>query len=307
MNILVTGGTGFIGSNLLKKLFYSQQFDKIIVLKRKVSDISKIESIKNKLILVDIENIDNFDVFFKTNKIDLIIHLSSKYIKYNETDSDIEEMNYFNINFPSKLLYYAAKNNVKAFINTGSFFEYKHSNKKINENDIVEPFNYYSATKIAFEEILKYFSKEYGVRAITLKLFSPYGIGQENKIISLIIKSVIKGKNLSLTSGKQKLSFTYIDDIVQAYINAIDYVISKKYSSYEVFNIGSDKSYSIKEVVAIACNLHKNPPEFIFGDKDMPSREIMVSNCDNSKAEKILGWKPKVGIKEGIKKTFENS
>lgn len=304
MNILVTGGTGFVGNNLIRKLLKTEDVEKIVLLKRKASDLSKINDIKNKLILVDIEDIEDFNELF-VHKIDIIIHLSSKYTKSNETKEDVEEMNFFNISLPSELLFYAIKNNVKGYINTGSFFEFKHENtKKISEKTPLEPFNYYAATKIAFEEILKYYSKKFGIKSITLKLFSPYGESQENKIIPLIINSFLTNRGMTLNGGKQKLSFTYIDDIVNAYLLGIKYIFSNKYSKYESFNIGTSENYSIKEIIKIASKYSNNRPVFNY-NSSTKNEEINFSKCDNSKAKQFLGWNPKYNLETGIKRTIE--
>ena len=302
MNILVTGGTGFIGSHLIPRLIAENH--KVILLKRSASQTWRIKKLLKKLVIFDLDILKSYRELFNKKKIDLIIHLSGKYLKYDPTISEVEEMNKVNINHPAKLLQEATKSGVKSFINTGTFFEYKKTKGKINEHNQRQPFNYYTATKMAFEEILKFYAAANLIKAVTLKLFSPYGEKDNEKIIPKIVKTLIHKGNLDLTKGEQRLSFTYVEDTVDSYVKAIEFIDSPNYWGYEIFNIGNPKTYSLKQIVKILQKFSANRQSVNLGMIPYSQGEIMVARCDSSKAEKKLGWKPKTDIYAGLAKTF---
>lgn len=301
MNILITGGTGFIGSNLIQKLYKAN--NKIILLKRSHSNTWRINDFINKLTTYDLDK-TNLENIFSKNQIDLIIHLAGLHIRHHSSINEIDEMNNANINFPTKLLDVAIRFKVKGFINTGTFSEYRLTAKSTSEKDKIEPYNYYSATKNVFENLLKFYVTNNKLKGISLRLFSPYGEKDNNKIIPLIIKSFINGKELNLTKGEQRLSFTYIDDIIGAYIKSINFMFSDKYKRYEEFNIGTMENYSIKEIIKIIEKISCKKNKIKLGVLPYHKHELMFGLCNNRKASKLLRWHPKVSIIEGLKKTY---
>ncbi len=303
MNILITGGTGFIGSHLTFRLLSLGH--KITVLKRPTSDIWRIKEIARKINIIDLESFKNLESVFINNNLDTVIHLATAYIKHSDRRKEINQMKNTNITFPSLLLNFAIKNKVKYFINTGTCFEYKLSDTKIDENHKISPYNFYASTKIAFEVLLKSFVEKNYIRGITLKLFYPYGEKDNNKVIPLMIKAILKKEKLNLTKGEQELDFTYVDDIVEAYIKALSFISSIKYKKYEVFNIGTDEVYKLKNIGKLLENLSGNYKSLNFSNP-YPLDEIMYMSCNYKKAMKLLNWKPETSIINGITKTYES-
>lgn len=302
MNILITGGTGFIGSYLTRELHKMNH--KIILLKRSSSDTWRIGDIMDKLVSYNLDKITDLESIFSENTIDLIIHLAGLHIRHHSKTKELEEMNNVNINFPIKLLDIAVKFQVKGFINTGTFSEYKLTIKPASEKDEIKPYNYYSATKSVFENLLKFYTTNNGIKGISLRLFSPYGERDNDKIIPLIIKSFIFGKKLELTKGEQRLSFTYIGDIIDAYVKSINFMFSDKYKHYEEFNIGDIKNYSIKKIIKIIEIISSKNNKIKLGTLPYHKHELMFGLCDNYKARRLLHWHPQVDIIKGLKKTY---
>lgn len=302
MNILISGGTGFIGSHLLHRLVYTNH--KIFVIKRRSSDLWRIKDIEHRINILNINTFKDLSEIFTQNKFDLIIHLAMKYVKRNENWQDVQEINEVNITFPAILLKLAQDHRIKAFINTGTCFEYNLSDSPLTETNPINPYNYYASTKVAFEHILKFFVAQKGINGLTLKLSHPYGEMDNQKVIPLIINSIITNNPLKLTYGEQQLGFTYVGDIVNAYLKAIDLITNAKFQSYEVFNIGTGTTYTLKQ---IAKHL-----ETITGKKNLvsfsepyPSNEIMYMSCNFEKAKRILNWSPKTDIIDGLTKTYQ--
>ncbi|WP_219428853.1 NAD-dependent epimerase/dehydratase family protein [Persephonella hydrogeniphila] len=293
-NVLLTGGTGFIGSHLIEHLL--KEKINIILLKRSMSDTWRI-----KHLLKDIKtyNIDNvlIEEIFKENKLEAIIHLATYYKKYHGI-SDIENMIYSNITFPTKLLDMCLKYKVKYFINTGTFFEYNIKSLPVNENEEKKPFNLYSATKISFEDIAKFYSDQ--VKIITLRIFSPYGEkDNEYKLIPTLIKKAILNEEIELSEGFQKLDFIYVKDIANAYVKVLQNI--EKLNTLESFNIGSGFPYSIREIVSIVEEILEKTVKVKWGK---PSKDIQICYADISKVKNYIGWEPKFSLKEGLERTI---
>lgn len=303
MKILVTGGTGFIGSHLVHELI--KENHQIILLKRSSSDLWRVKQIINRIRLVNLDKVDDIGKIFVQTKIDAVIHLATHYIKNDSDVSKIELMVKTNVVLPSLILDECKKHNVKIFINTGTCFEYRTKKGKTRETDKKEALNLYAATKLAFEEILKYYCKKGPMRGATLKLFYPYGEKDHDKLIVKVIDALINNKKLELTKGDQKLDYTYIDDIISAYIKTLKKLVESKVNCYDIFNIGSGSAIAIKKVITKLKKLHGKESSISLGKINYSSNEIMYIEADNFKAQEILGWKPKFTIDRGLKKTYD--
>ncbi len=299
--ILLTGATGFIGSHLLETLLDGRY--NLVVLKKKNSSMWRVERLKPRIKFYNVDESD-LESAFESNNIDCIIHLATFYKKFHENEDDVREMIESNILFPSTLLELATKFDVKYFINTGTFFEYKLGDeKKVTENSPLEPYNLYAATKVSFENILKYYSQNHSIKGITLKLFAPYGERDNEKLVVYLVKGLLDGTKIELTRGEQRWNFTYVTDIVSAYLKALDYIQNME-SDYETFNIGSGEVHSIKELVGVLEKISEQSLSVDWGAKPYPTNEIMFVNCDNSKAEKLLKWKSQTSLEEGLKNVY---
>lgn len=300
MNILITGGTGFIGSHLVNRLFKKNN---IFVIKRKGSDTWRLKDVRENITFVNYESKKDLEIFFSKNSVDLIIHLATCYHKETDNISNLQQMDKTNVAFPSLLLSLAKKHKVKAFINTGTCFEYKLGSSPLSEKTVLEPYNYYASTKIKFEEVLKNDVSNNKVKGLTLKLFYPYGEKDAKKLIALLFEALKQNSPLEITKGQQLLNFTYVKDIADAFEKAIDFINSEKYSKYEVFNIGSRTPVKIKVIVKLIEEISRKKLKIAF-TRPYDKNEIMYMNCDFSKAEKVLGWKPKTNIKQGLTKVY---
>lgn len=294
--LLLTGGTGFVGSHLLEELLNLNK--KVILLKRSFSDTWRInEFIENEnLILKDIDK-DNLNDIFNQYPIEGIFHLATYAERAHKSES-ISRMINSNIDFPTQLLENSVKSDVKFFINTGSFSEYKLIDSPISEKSKIESFNLYAATKTAFEDILKFYSNKYGIKCTTLKLFTPYGPkDDEIKITPYLIINSIKKKDMSIKSPTKKLDFIYVKDVVDSYISTMENISSL--NKYEAFNVGTGIGTSIKEVLKIIelkLGANKN---IKYGN--LENDQVW---CSNEKIKSKFNWKPKTTLNEGIEHTL---
>ena len=299
--ILLTGGAGFIGSHLLELLL--QEKYEITVLERSSVNTWRINHLRDSVKYYSVDKMNLEDVF-KTNTFDCILHLATFYKKHHENIEDIRNMVATNILFPTELLELSSKYNTRYFINTGTFFEYKlDKNKLITEDSTLKPYDLYAATKVSFENILKYYTNHYPIKGVTLKLFAPYGEKDNEKLIIYLIKNLLENKSTKLTYGEQKLNFTYIKDITQAYLKTLEYICTMK-KKYDFFNIGQSRTVSVKDAVAILEKISNKKLSTKWGSLPYAKNEIFYANCDSKKAKNVLGWKPRYYFKKGLEKTY---
>ncbi|MBI4234833.1 NAD(P)-dependent oxidoreductase [Candidatus Peregrinibacteria bacterium] len=294
--ILLTGATGFVGSHLLKELL--ERKHDVVILKRSSSDLWRIKEFLPQVKSYDIDK-EGIAKPFIENKIDCVIHLGVHYVKFHQTLEDIEKTIDFNVKTATLLAELAVKNNVNFFLNTGSFFEYKMQDHPIKEGDELSPYNLYAASKVAFNEILKFYSANFPLKVIDLKLFAPYGEKDQDKVLVFLIKSLLEGKKVDFSGGEQKWNFTYVRDIVNAYLKALDYF--KNDFQYESFNIGQNQTHSLSECVEILEKISGKKLDINFGAKPYVEKEIFHVNCDNFKAAKMLDFKPAYNLESGLK------
>lgn len=294
--ILLTGGTGFIGSNLLEELLNLNK--KVILLKRSFSNTWRInEFIGNEnLVLKDIDK-ENLKDIFGQYDIEGIFHLSSLIQRNHELDA-INNIIDSNINFPTQLLENSVENDVEFFINTGTCLEYKSMNRPLKESDEIKPFNLYAASKVAFEDILKFYYDNYDLNCSTLKLFTPYGPkDNETKIMPYLITNSIKKNDIIIKSPEKRLDFIFIDDVVDSYISVMNNF--SKLDEYESFNIGTGIGTSIKDVLEIIESYLGTNKNVTCGN--LENDQIC---CCNDKIREKLNWMPKTDLKNGIEQTI---
>lgn len=291
--VLITGGTGFIGSHLVDALVKDEY--KVIVLKRSTSSLWRLQSSRERIQFIDIDKV-TIPQIFQSNKVEIVVHLATHY-KKNDCLSSEKELIEANVVFPEILVREAIKYGVKGFINTGTFFEYDCGQQPISEASNIKPFNFYAKTKILFEEKLKKYESNLCIN--TLKIFTPFGERDNPKLITTIIQNGLKNKPIELSNGFQKLDLIYIKDVVDSYIKSIERMISVNYyPEYENFNIGSGEPLSIRDVVSLTEEVLGYRLNVSWGSKK--NNEIKIAYADIKKAHKFLGWKPCYTVKKGL-------
>ena len=294
MRILVTGGTGFIGSHVIEKLL--EENHKPVVLTKDFRNCNRIKHLGER---VDIYNSSAYHyVFDRFNDINAVIHLATLY-KKDDSGSSIEDMIKTNIEFPTKILDEMVKRNVQYFINTGTFFEYPLDGSYIDEFVKKRPYNLYASTKLAFEEVLNYYSNK-GIKKISLKLFSPYGPRDNPKLITSVCRSLVNNQEIDVGKGDQELSWTYVKDIADAYIIGLDYV---KNTNYDSFNIGSE-SVKLNKVFDILEEI-SGKKGLIKRTRDYSLNEVMFGRCNSYITKNTLKWEPKYSLEDGLKETYD--
>lgn len=282
--ILITGATGYLGSNLVKSLIQDYE---IVILKRRRSNTIRIESILPSIEAINIEDTQICDIF-KDKNFAGVIHCATN---YGRDENDLDDTIEANLILPLRLLKRAIENKLEFFINTDTILD-----KRIN---------YYSLSKAQFKDWLVFFSSK--IKAINMELEHFYGRDDDpSKFVSKIIRDLVQNENISidLTLGEQKRSFIYIDDVIEAF-KVILKNIDKLPGDFNSLQVGSKTQISIRSFVTLIKDLCGNINTSLnFGAIPYRKNEVMEISLDISKLED-LGWSEKVSLRDGLKKTID--
>jgi len=303
MKILITGGAGFIGSHLAKKLM--DRGDKVVIIdnfnnyydpKLKRDRIKKfLKGYKFTLYKGDIRNYKLLEKIFKKEKPDKIVHLAAL---AGVRNSLLDPLAYEDVNIKGtmNLLELSVKHKIKNFVYASSSSVYGNNKKQpFSEDDNVDtPISPYAATKKATELLAHVYSHIYSLNTTGLRYFTVYGPwGRPDMALFLFTDAIIKGKPIKVFNyGKMSRNFTYIDDIVSGTIKVLDANFK-----YEIMNIGGDREDKLTRFIEIIeKNIGKKAKK-----KMMPMQpgDVPSTVADISKLRK-LGWEPTTRIEKGI-------
>lgn len=279
--LLFTGGTGFLGSNILRHIIdldYS-----LIVLKRSSSNISRIKDIAGRLIFYDLDTIILEQVFTE-HRVDKIIHCATNYGRAESNPLEIMEAN---LMLPLRLLELGKKYRINYFINTDTILD--------------KGINYYTLSKSQFRQWLEVYAADNVCINVELEHF--YGPhDDDSKFVTNIVHKLLRNvEQIDLTEGKQKRSFIYIDDAVDAFIKIMSHSnsLTKGFCNYQV---GSGEKVTIREFVEMAKKLTANSQTRLnFGAMPYRENEVMDPRLDLSKLT-ALGWHQEISLAAGLAK-----
>ncbi len=302
--VLITGGAGAIGSNILKKLVNNCK--KIIV----IDDLSSGH-------LTNIPKSDNI-IFLKEsilkNKalekafsydIDIVFHLAANFANQNSVDHPRKDL-LVNGMGTLKMLQFSTKSAVEKFIFTSSSCIYGNSSQILTENNT--DFNLdtpYAITKLLGEKYVAFFHEYYKLNTTTLRYFNSYGPGEfpgkYRNVIPNFLWYAIKKNPLPINgTGEETRDFTYVEDVV------IGTLLSgkKKKALGEIINIGSGRETKIIDLANKINHITKNDAGIEFIKKR--DWDSVLRRCASiKKAKNVLGYVPNIDLDEGLKKTFE--
>ncbi len=306
MKILVTGGAGFIGSNLCGRLLRENHqvvcfdnFNSYYSPDIKKQNIAAFQNNPNfTCVIEDLTNHNALEKVFIENHIDAVIHLAAKAGVRASLD-DPEGFTVNNIVGTFHLLEVCKRYKVKNFIFASSSSIYG-NNKKVpfSETDNVDyPISPYAATKKANELFCFNYHYLYNLNMVCLRFFSVYGPNNRPDMAHFtMVSDIVNGRPIKkYGDGSSRRDYTYIDDVVEGIIACLD-----KSFGFEIINLGGSDAITLNQMIAtLEGAIGKKA---IINEMPMPSGDVDQTFADIEKAKRLLGWEPKTKYVDGVKK-----
>lgn len=305
--VIVTGGLGFVGHNLVKKLVNDYNCSVTVVDNGLNSSADSLNSIKNSYTLVS-KSVMEDSVYPLLLDADYIFHLACVQIAHSSSDPLMDL--HVNAESTLRMLEFLRRNieslKLKRFVYTSSASVYGSAkNFPSSEEGTTKVLSHYAATKLLGENYTIIYNKQYGIPTSSVRYSNVYGYGQSPKnpycgVMGKFIHNALFGLKLGVIGdGQQTRDYTFVTDAVDATILAAIH----PHADGEIFNIGTGVEASVNEIAEQVCknipgtNVVYLPPR----DIDNIRRRVM----DISLIQDKLGWEPLVNLSEGIQKTIE--
>jgi CDP-3, 6-dideoxy-D-glycero-L-glycero-4-hexulose-4-reductase len=295
VRIILTGSNGFIGKKLLNRIL-DDKHDVAVILRSSSCTIDKRNHANDQIVIHRFKSQSKLNNFFSKFEPDVVVHLAGTYVT-NHKNSDIKKMIDDNVIFGNRILEALTHVKKKNFINTGTSWQHYES---VEYN----PVNIYAATKQAFQDILVYYAEAFDFRIITLKLFDTYGPSDHRKkIINLILNQIKSEQPIELTPGNQLMDLVHVDDVVEAYMVAIDLIVKNSEEKITEYGVSAEETITIKALAELIQKLSRKNLNIIFGGVNYRNREVFTP----WKSFNLLpGWKPKIELDAGLKEMLND-
>jgi nucleoside-diphosphate-sugar epimerase len=289
--VLVTGGSGFIGLHLIKRLLIDGW--NVYLIAKPTTNLQLLQGIlgSDKVFIYDGSMI-SLSKAFSISRPNVIFHLATLYIN-NHHSSDVTNLVNSNILFGTQILECARNFCVKKFINTGT--NWQHS-----QNTAYKAVNLYAATKQAFEDILNFYVAKFSLDAISLHLPDVYGPNDNRKkIVSLLIDAAIKNETISLSPGRQQIDLLHVNDVVDALLLSTSYLLNDPtFSGHNTYCLSSRQFISLVELSELIQDSFGIKIKAKWGAHPYRDSEIMVPL---KYFPALPGWDPKTSLVDGLK------
>ena len=301
MKYVITGGAGFIGSNIVNKL--RQAGHDVYSVDREIHE-KHIED--RNYIWADICNEEHFSKILNVvYGADAVIHLAAKKSVVNSVEHIIN-YNKVNVSGSLHMLEICREARVNRFVFASSAAVYGESSRLLNtgiygELDPVSPISPYGLQKLTVEKYCELYSKLHNIDTVSLRYFNVFGSGSKGSVIDIFLDQHRNNKSLSiLGSGEQRRDFVHVDDIADATIAA-----AQRPDDFlgDVLNVGSGKAYSVREIASAVVGKEVKAKKV---SEHFSSPEVLMVRAKIKKIKRELAWEPKVKVLEWIKKEVAN-
>jgi len=319
--ILITGGCGFIGTNLIEALKdkeyplrildnlsvgKKEDLKKITSFKEYSSNISTQKNNETELIIGDVEDYET--CLQSCADCSVVIHLAANTGVNDSVKDPIKDMEK-NILGTLNLLEASRLKGVKRFIFASSGATIGDVVPPIHEELVPHPISPYGASKLSGEAYCSVYYHTFGIHTIALRFSNVYGprSQRKNSVVAKFIKQALKGETIEIYGdGNQTRDFLYVQDLCEAIYKAIEINKNVDFPWGEVFQIATNKETSINDLLdRMLINLSEHKIKDIKSKKTTPRKgDILKNYSDIKKAQKYLNWSPEHSLKQGLDKTF---
>jgi nucleoside-diphosphate-sugar epimerase len=297
--VLVTGGFGFIGSHLVRRLL--QEKAKVAVLVRETSNPWRVEDVLKDVHVIK-ANIED-----TTTVLNAVLEYSPHYVFHlaaygvNSNQNSYEDAFNTNVRGTTNIVRAAKAAGCKKIINLGSSSEYGDKSQPIHEEMALNPIDIYGKTKARATLLSHQIAKEIGIPIVTLRPFGVFGeMEDSHKLFGYIIKSLLNNQEVKLTSCEQFRDYCYVGNLIDGMILA---ALRPSFQN-EIFNIGSGEVFPLKHFVKLIFENFQTNQKPQYGAIPNRGNERNYPLPDISKIKTMLGWKPAIQLEEGIIRTI---
>lgn len=276
--ILVTGGTGFVGRNLVESLHM------------RGLDVATLNDHRGNSI-----DVRDWQQIKEIAEVGTVYHLAGvTSIPYSfENPRETFEIN---VAGTVNVLEFCRLHKVEKVVFASSYLYGQPQYLPVDEKHPLSPTNPYAVSKVLAEDVCRAYHEYYGLRCVILRLFNLYGKGQSGNFLIPSIVQQLASRRIELLDPEPRRDFLYIADGVDAFIKAAGYSAS----GFEVFNIGAGVSHKVSDIVDLAVKLAGVECSIVY-KHERKKNEIMDTIADISKAKRLLQWQPQVLFEDGLR------
>ena len=305
MNILITGGAGYIGSNVAFQLI--DKGHKVTIIDNLVTGNKKVIPEKASFLNSDISDKKKISELLKKDKFDVVMHFAGL-VKVEESIKEPEKYHLFNVEKAITFFQNCMEEGLKNFIfsSTAGIYGKIKNNQKVNEKSFLQPSNPYAQTKYEVEKYLINLTLQKKIQCVILRYFNVAGADEEsrsglltlnsNNLIKVICevasnkrdKIIINGNGYETKDGTPVRDFIHISDLADMHVIAANHIFSNGGS--DIFNCGYGEGYSVKEVIEQTEKIIKRKINYEIGPKR--DNDIPYSVADNKKFKEKFNWNP---------------
>ena len=293
MKVALTGITGFVGQNLMPMII--EQLPDIELMTLNIeTDLHKTQQLYpwkqcQHILTTELDKLVDFNP-------EIVLHLATLTTERNNTEI-IKPMLAANIEFGVLLLDALTRcSQLRLFVNTGSFAEYRFGPSNINDAYL------YAATKSAFRHFCDYYSQLKGFHYLTVVPYTIYG-GKPTvkRLMDYIIESLGSKEPIDMTAGEQILDFTHVNDLAAFYVHILHNLdLFYHLDNGEVFHIGTGKGTSVRDIVTIVERIYDRKCNINFGGRPYRDRDTMHAVAPIAKNLSLVNWRAMISLEEGI-------
>jgi nucleoside-diphosphate-sugar epimerase len=302
--VLVAGGAGFIGSQMVRELLELgaevSVYDNLLH-----GTMENLTEVKRDVEVIIGDLLDEFKLISSLQK------TKPEYIfdfvgdTYVPTAYDIPKR-FFNINTIGTMNLLLASHMVGIerilYVSSTEIYGEPYKNLPMTEEHIINPYNTYAVSKVAADRLCYTLNKEKGIPVIIARIYNSYGPREtEPYVIPEIISQLDKGNIVKLGNVKARRDFTYVSDTCKGLIATI----LSSIPNGEAVNVGSGQDYSIEELVEIIANIMGKEYEIVVEEERLRKFDIEIFLCNPFKLMKATGWNPTIDIKHGLEMTID--
>ncbi|MBN1557217.1 MAG: NAD(P)-dependent oxidoreductase [Lentisphaerae bacterium] len=288
--VLVTGGTGFVGSHLVRRLAEAGAPVHLVV--REGSDRAVLGKAGARVHAhVHDGTLEGMAAIVSAVNPGCVYHLASCFVAEHRPE-DVPALIRSNLAFGAQLLEAMAGAGCTRLVNTGTAWQHY-------GNAAYDPVNLYAATKQAFEDLLAFYAAGRKFRIITLQLFDTYGPGdRRRKLLRVLLDAAASGAPVDMTEGGQRLDLVHVDDVAEAFRLAGDRTEALPAGTHEVYGVATGRPRSLREIVEIFQAARGASVHVRWGRRAYREREAMQPWTGYAT---LPGWAPRVTLEAGLR------